>query len=274
MAGLASLYLKSLLRARSKSWRTEGAVDALPELRTEARIDPEHLARFREVCGFPAGDRHLPGTYPHVFAFPLSIEIMTGTAFPLPLHTVLHLGNSVEQHRPVPQTEPLDLRVRVAEFRRHRRGIECDVREEAYVAGELVWSGVSTYFWRRSLPDEPEREHADEPELDLDRPRERWTVPADTGRRYAAVSGDRNPIHLHRLPARLMGFRTAIAHGMWTKSRSLAALSERLPANYRFEVTFRRPVPLPSEVVFAVEGDRCAVADPESGRRYLTGSLG
>src|SRR6266487_1403229 len=46
-----------------------------------------------------------------------------------------------------------------------------------------------------------------------------WELPADLGRRYAAVSGDRNPIHLYRLTAWLFGFRRPIAHGMWAAAR-------------------------------------------------------
>ena len=38
----------------------------------------------------------------------------------------------------------------------------------------------------------------------------------DTGRRYAAISGDYNPIHLSTISAKMFGFKTAIAHGMWT----------------------------------------------------------
>jgi hypothetical protein len=44
-----------------------------------------------------------------------------------------------------------------------------------------------------------------------------FTAPADIGRRYGAVSGDRNPIHLTAVTAKLFGFQQAIAHGMWTK---------------------------------------------------------
>ena len=46
----------------------------------------------------------------------------------------------------------------------------------------------------------------------------------DLGRRYAAISGDYNPIHLGALSAKLFGFKQAIAHGMWSKARCLAAL--------------------------------------------------
>ena len=56
-----------------------------------------------------------------------------------------------------------------------------------------------------------------------------WRLPADLGRRYAAVSGDHNPIHLYPLTAKAFGFPRQIAHGMWTKARCVAAMENRLP---------------------------------------------
>src|SRR5207253_10898170 len=78
-----------------------------------------------------------------------------------------------------------------------------------------------------------------------------WRVPASTGRRYAAVSGDVNPIHLNPLAARLFGFRRAIAHGMWLKARCVAALEGRLPDALTAIVEFKSPLLLPSTVGFA-----------------------
>jgi acyl dehydratase len=71
------------------------------------------------------------------------------------------------------------------------------------------------------------------------------------GRRYASVSGDRNPIHLHSLTARPLGFPSAIAHGMWTKARCLATLEGRLPDAFAVDVRFRKPIRLPGRVEFA-----------------------
>ena len=51
----------------------------------------------------------------------------------------------------------------------------------------------------------------------------RWRVPDDIGRRYAKVSGDVNPIHMSSLTAKALGFKRAIAHGMWVKAHALAA---------------------------------------------------
>ena len=75
-------------------------------------------------------------------------------------------------------------------------------------------------------------------------------VPGDLGRRYGSVSGDLNPIHMHSLSARLFGFPTAIAHGMWTKARCLAALDPSLPPGFIVEVSFRKPILLPATVQF------------------------
>src|SRR5213076_2448555 len=86
-----------------------------------------------------------------------------------------------------------------------------------------------------------------------------WKLPGDIGRRYAAVSGDRNPIHLHPLSARLFGFPRAIAHGMWTKARALAAQEAELPDAYTTSVRFRKPILLPSRVEFGARDGRFAV---------------
>ena len=76
-----------------------------------------------------------------------------------------------------------------------------------------------------------------------------WKAPADIGRQYAKVSGDYNPIHLSAVSARMFGFPSAIAHGLWNKARTLAALAEHLPAaNLEIAVQFKKPVRLPSEV--------------------------
>ena len=75
-----------------------------------------------------------------------------------------------------------------------------------------------------------------------------------------------NPIHLHALSARTMGFPRAIAHGMWTAARTLATLGPAASGPSTSAVWFRKPVLLPStvEVVTDGGGDR-RVAGLRSG---------
>lgn len=98
----------------------------------------------------------------------------------------------------------------------------------------------------------------------------------DVGSRYAAVSRDHNPIHLHRLTARAFEFPKAIAHGMYTKARRLAALDPRLPEAYTVDVRFGRPVLLPATVQASViatgKGWNITVHNPD-GHPHLTGAI-
>ncbi|WP_408648159.1 MaoC family dehydratase [Streptomyces gossypiisoli] len=96
-----------------------------------------------------------------------------------------------------------------------------------------------------------------------------WRLGADIGRRYAAVSGDRNPIHLYPLTARLFGFPRPIAHGMWTVARCLAA--HGTPEAVLVRAEFRAPVPLPGTVEYAAEGGRFALR--RGDRLHVSGAV-
>jgi acyl dehydratase len=144
---------------------------------------------------------------------------------------------------------------------------------EVLVDGEVVWTDVSTYLRRGGGNGRAERdEHAEPPE-----PTAVWRVPDDIGRRYGEVSGDRNPIHLYKLTARMFGFPRAIAHGMWTKARCLAAFEGRLPDAYTVDVAFKLPVLLPAKVAFAANehdgGWRFSLSDAKSGKPHLAGEI-
>jgi acyl dehydratase len=238
----------------------------------EVTADAEHLAAYSRVCGFGVRDE-LPATYPHVLAFPLALSLMADGSFPFPMIGLVHVNNTITQHRPLRLGEPFTLRVRTADLRPHERGTQFDLIHEATVDGEPVWRDVSTYL-RRSGSSGPSssREPADAPP-----PGAVWHVPEDIGRRYAAVSGDRNPIHLHALAARAFGFPRAIAHGMWTMAHAVASLEGRLPAAYTVDVAFKLPVLLPAKLAFSATPDGPAwhldLTDARTAKPHLRGTI-
>ena len=197
---------------------------------------------------------------------------MAAGDFPLGALGLVHVRNAIEQLRPLDAGEPLDLRVWAERLAAHPRGRTVDLVAEAAAGGAVAWRGRSTYLRREGAGGGTAGAHDAPPEAAAV-----WRVPADTGRRYASVSGDRNPIHLHPLPARLLGQPGAIAHGMWTHARCLAALAGRLPDGFTVEVAFKRPVRLPAEVAFATWRHelerRFALHDPRSGAPHLTGAV-
>lgn len=238
-----------------------GSGGTLPdtELTRSVRVDAEHLAAYARVCGFTLGNA-LPPTYPHVLAFGLHTDLMGDGRFPFAPIGLVHVRNRIVQHRPILLGEPLDLTVRAGALEPHRRGLTFAFLSEARAGGELVWEDVSTMLKRGPGSDGAPRE----PQFELPPVTAEWRLGGDLGRRYAAVSGDRNPIHLHALSAKAFGFPRAIAHGMWTKARCLAAL--QLPDAFEVDVRFKKPILLPGKVTFGEAEDRFAVHGHLEGR--------
>jgi acyl dehydratase len=218
----------------------------------------------------------LPPTYLHILAFPLSVALMTEREFPFPMVGMVHVANSITLSRAVRSGEHVSFTVRAADLRPHPAGRQFDLLAEATVDGDVVWTSRSTYL-RRGKPTEKKD---DAKRAELEQPQGAVSilrVPGDIGRRYGAVSGDRNPIHLHNLTAKAFGFPSAIAHGMWLKARTLAALEGRLPDAYTAEVAFKLPVLLPATVSISAaqqdDGWALDVRGTKSGKPHLAGSV-
>jgi acyl dehydratase len=248
----------------------------------DVALHPAHVAAYAKVCGFTLRDE-LPSTYLHVVAFPLHMALMGDRRFPFGAVGLVHVANRIRRHRPVRLGERPALRVRATPLRPHARGRTFTIVSEARVGDELVWEDVSTFLRRGRSGDAagpavaaPERDGAAVAPEPADAV-VRWRLPADLGRRYARVSGDRNPIHLHKLAAKAFGFPSAIAHGMWLKARTLATLQGRLPEAYTVDVAFKLPVLLPATVAISGEQDgqtwTLDVRNSRSGKPHLAGTV-
>jgi acyl dehydratase len=232
-----------------------GGGGEIPDVRLELdRVvaDPAKVAAYTKVCGFALRDS-LPPTYPHVLAFPLHMALMSDGGFPFGAVGLVHVANKITQHRRLGADEELALRVQATKLAPHSKGKTFDVVTEVRVGRQIAWESTST-FLRRGKGDPGAAPGEAFPIVDPETPASaQWALPGDLGRRYAAVSGDRNPIHMHSLTAKSLGFPAAIAHGMWTKARALAALDSRLPDAFETDVRFRRPILLPAKVEFATQ---------------------
>jgi acyl dehydratase len=260
-----------------------GGGGEIPELELElaaVRADPEEVAAYARVCGFALRD-HLPPTYPHILSFGLQMAVMADSSFPFGAVGLVHIENSIAQHRRIGLDEELRLTVRPTGLEPHPRGKTFGLVTEAWAGRQKAWEETTTIL-RRGKPanaadgpktDATRRESAHGPETVT----AEWRLGDDLGRRYAAVSGDRNPIHMHAWTAKPLGFKRAIAHGMWTKARCLAALESRLPDAFEADVRFRKPIFLPGRVEFLSDAEdgriSFAVRDAKRGTPHLDGRV-
>lgn len=252
----------------------------LPPLERRARgvvADPTWLADYRRACGL-ADDGALPTLAPQLMAASLHLELLADRAFPIAAMGIVHVANRTEERARLPAGAALDLVARVAGSRETALGVEIDLVTEATSAGELAWKTTTTALSRRRGEASVARPKRDEGAAGVEGSPVRSVivrVPEDTGRRYARIAGDLNPIHQRAWMARPFGFRTAIVHGTWTVARALAECQDDLPTWPRVvEARFRKPVPLPSSVVISAwrKSDGALdilVAPPKGGTAHV-----
>ncbi|SDH71125.1 Acyl dehydratase [Arthrobacter subterraneus] len=287
---LTALYAAALARSAKPGRSREAGSLRLPTDRH--RLDgvtavPEKVREFQHLMRSPQ-TAFLPSGYLHIVAFPVAVSVLARPDFPLPLLGMIHLRNEVQHLRPVPTDARLSVVAGVENLRPHRSGTQVDVVVEVEAAGVPVWTGRSTYLAKGiqasstlSAPSTPAEPGRDEglPAF----PTGEWSLSADTGRRYAAVSGDYNPIHLGVPSARLLGMKRPIAHGMYLASRMVAEAGPGEDAGFRWTVEFRTPVPLPSKILLSAQVDRSDSAkwhgaevvawDPRRRRAHFVGRL-
>ncbi|MGP4969551.1 MaoC family dehydratase [Psychrobacter aquimaris] len=218
----------------------------------DLHIDQDNLNDYRKICGF-ADDGKIPATYFSILSQTLQMNMMVKEPFPFAMLGLVHVDNSVTQHRPIGERETVAMSVTFDNLRDHAQGQQFDFVTTVKSENEVIWEGTSTYLARskksssskdkKSTP----RPVAVKPEVGKKDVHSIFEVPEDIGRRYAFVSGDFNLIHLHPLSARAFGFPKAIAHGMWSKAKCLALMGE-LPDAYTIDVSFKLPIFLPAEV--------------------------
>jgi acyl dehydratase len=230
----------------------DGAVMGRTVVTADAvKVRRSHLARYCNVCAAPESDG-LPPAYPHVLAMPLHMFVFTSPVFPVKVLGLIHLRNTIRYLQPLRKDSEFKLSVECETMRETKSGQEFDIVTRVERAGQVAWEEISTMLAHRATPGQrPVIERAGASEI-----KTVLAVPANTGRRYARASGDFNPIHLSARTASWFGFKQAVAHGMWSMSRSLSEAAAHLPSPpFQIDTQFKLPLYLPSDVIFRFHRD-------------------
>ncbi|MDO6611198.1 MaoC/PaaZ C-terminal domain-containing protein [Shewanella sp. 1_MG-2023] len=274
MPSLLSLYRKILL-TRKPGWDQQ----PLPNVYVQAKginVADKKVRQYADVCEFDFDGKVLPPTFLYVLAFRLHATVFTHKAITFPLLGMIHLKNSISLYRPINADETFDVQCELTSSKTTDTGLEFELASKIYVGEELVWEALSTYLYRIESKGRRAR-----PPRGSDMVWEdvlTWKLPEDLGRQYAKASGDYNLIHLHPIVSKRFGFERVLAHGMWSKARSLAALMQFIGERpFKVDVEFKLPVFMPSEVTFAFEsmenGKRFEMRDIKGRRPHLLGTM-
>ena len=271
--------LRNLLRAAAGSLPFIPRGESLPD-RTltvdELSIDPSNVAAYTAVTGLRFGDT-VPLTYPFVLTFPTVMALITGFDFPFAAMGAVHVENQITRYRPIAVTDAVAVSVHAENLREHRKGLLVDVVADVSVGNELAWHQVTTFLHqqRTSLSGGPKPEPPKRPKLPP--PNAILRISPGEIRRYASIGGDHNPIHTNAIGAKLFGFPTVIAHGMFSAAAVLANIEAQLPDAVRYSVKFGKPVVLPASAGLYVDrvadGWDIALRNMAKGYPHLTATI-
>ncbi|WP_308066923.1 MaoC/PaaZ C-terminal domain-containing protein, partial [Microtetraspora sp. AC03309] len=126
-------------------------------------------------------------------------------------------------------TDTVSAAVHAENLREHRKGLLVDIVTELKVGNDPAWHQVTTFLHQQktSLSGEPKPEPQKQPKLPP--PNAVLSITAGQIRNYASIGGDHNPIHTNAIAAKLFGFPTVIAHGMFSAAAVLANIEGQLP---------------------------------------------
>jgi acyl dehydratase len=252
--------------------------DALPTRTVSVEglaIDPANVAAYAALTGLRF-DSAVPLTYPFALTFPSVMSLVSGFDFPFAAMGSVHVENHITQYRPIAVTDVVDVKVHAEKLREHRKGLLVDILTDVLVGNDLAWHQVTTFLHQQktSLSDEPKPEPKKQPKLPP--PNAILRITPGQIRKYASVGGDHNPIHTNSIGAKLFGFPTVIAHGMFSAAAVLTNIEGQLPDAVKYSVRFGKPLVLPARAGLYVDrtstGWELALRHLTKGYPYLTGT--
>lgn len=272
--------------------RLESDVPVLPEntVRKEFRINSVHCERYNKAVNWKLGIASvIHPNYLQVLTLPMQLEMMINEPFPFKPMGLVHLANHIEVNCLPEQNAKLLLQTSFNGLTRHKNGWVFALLSEGFVNGKLAISATSYYLTRQrhaqtnkntdltstvkideanSKTKVVQKNASDMPiinellppfDISCD-----MNFPLGIGRQYARVSGDFNPIHLTRWTAKLMGFKQAIAHGMYSKALCISVVLKQEMENgkgalaqtpMQFSTQFVQPIYLPTSCELNINRD-------------------
>jgi acyl dehydratase len=223
-------------------------------------IAPDHVGRYAAELGFP--QQGIPLTYYYLLAQRAHLATMLGNPFPYRIPGIIHVENTLQEQSTPDMRSPLRLDTTALILPPAANGaVHCVFETKASQAGRLVFTCSSNYLAVRGQ--RGAKTGARHAETQHGPVVAGWQLEPASGRAYASVSGDWNPIHLWPLTARIMGMRSPIIHGMHTVAKACAALEGLTGGRITLiSAHFKAPIPLPGEAQLC--------ADVEGGTYVVT----
>lgn len=304
---MLALYAKALTHRPSRISTKRGDslfIPSLPKIESEkiVSIRPKHCNAYNKLTQWkPNLAALIHPNYAQTLSLPMQLSMMVNKAFPFSPMGIVHVANQITVHSLPEHTDSLQLKTCFGRVYIHRKGWLFEVITLAS-ASKFEHPSIpqikatSYYLARAKHPSDIEisSEHevpgwivdsaqVEVNEMSAEKHSKLLDFSANIGRQYAKVSGDYNPIHLHKLSAKLFGFKKAIAHGMYSKALAISSIANHeafYKGGFEIDTIFKQAISLPSQAILshcATGKNTCDFAlsskSSHKERLFLSGSI-
>ncbi|WP_395340960.1 MaoC/PaaZ C-terminal domain-containing protein [Ningiella sp. W23] len=275
---MLSMLAKAAIYQPPRTHSVSGLGDRM--LVQKHHINPEQVAQYNEIVEWPQEQSHLlHPNYIQVMSLPMQLDLMTSSPFPFKALGLVHIANRINIVK-LPELESqLTISCYFGHLYSHKRGAVFEVHTDASLNGVVAVKATSYYLAKAnkktnftygdglstfspSVFSDPSHK-AVKAQAQEDSQHTQYahdlSFSAQCGRRYAAVSGDYNPIHLWPATSRLFGFKNTIAHGMYSHARCISALQANASVQCQkmstIKVLFKQAIELPAKTTLHSSSD-------------------
>eukprot|EP01134_Creolimax_fragrantissima_P004877 CFRG4877T1 len=291
LAGIAFAYIFGLPKAavvllkaafssiQKRGWQEKlkdknFKISSFSQAKTTWTPDADKLDAYCKFMGVDAKSTDkfgaIPIVYPQVALFLFVVDRLSGSDYALPMLGMVHVSNFVRQVRPLRVDETYTAVLKVSDdVVKSKRGtiVEYNIHLEDK-DGLIPWTSTMTVMHpHRVYKTGDEAKNSIDIPIPIDGDDDVAEVPFElaenTGRKYAAVSNDYNPIHMHPAFAKIFGFKKHIAHGLYmlgVANAKAMASDERLEFPIVSQIYFKRPTFLPCQNVYRTQSRSNGIA--------------
>ncbi|MCO5234005.1 MAG: hypothetical protein LC105_11490 [Chitinophagales bacterium] len=214
-------------------------------------IDKKQYEGYCRMFGFD--ESTVPSPYWYVRLFGLQSLLMAHPDAPFPLPGMVHLSCEIKQFNTIYPSDRLDATCQFGRLIQHDKGTAIEIITTLTRNDKIVWQqkNINLYLGKKGIGEAAE----EKPAIDITTPDNiyPWSLATHLGLEYAKVSGDFNPIHLHTLGAKLLGFPKHLIHGWYSLSRAVAPIQSATKGIHELYVSFKKPLFLPGKVISRIQ---------------------
>ena len=210
-------------------------------------LNSEQIRRY--VNQFSFNMQHgVPAPFMYLATQSTQLYMLTRHRFPLSPAGLVHLGITFNQNSTLSHDWKGTVEMSITNQQASRKGLLFDIETKFWEAKGSVTLTITSKYLAKAIKCKSHAEIPNMVSISEQTPSSRLvqhpiSLDKSSGRRYAKLSGDYNPIHLYRWSSKLFGFKKPIIHGLHMVSEAYSAL-EKTNNGFATESAFQFKSPL------------------------------